>query len=449
MKRYTAYKDGGVEWIGEIPEHWEIKRVKSIAQVYNGATPKSIEGYWNGAIAWVTPSDISQLGEQKFIKETIRTITETGLQSCGCTLCPPNSLIVTNRAPIGNIAISKIAITTNQGCKSIVMEDADVHFIYYVFKVSTEELNARGQGTTFTELSTFSLRNFKIALPPLPEQHQIVRFLDDKTAKIDRLIRLKQRKIDLLREKRTALINHVVTKGLYPNVKMKDSGVEWIGEVPEHWKITKLKYEYSIQSGGTPSKDNAEYWDGHIPWVSPKDMKSIFITESVDKITEEGLNAITCKLIPENSLLLVVRSGILQRTIPVAINAVPVTINQDLKAVCSKGAATVWYLYYFIKGNELNLLNDWGKQGATVESIETEFMMGFEFPLPPKAEQEVMTHYLNQQTSEIDTLIQMEQKKIDLLKEYRQALISEVVTGKVRVCEADVPENALTHEARV
>jgi type I restriction enzyme S subunit len=216
---------------------------------------------------------------------------------------------------------------------------------------------------------------------------------------------------------------------------MKDSGIEWMGKIPKHWKVTKVKYQFKIEGGGTPSKEKKEYWDGDIPWVSPKDMKSDEIVDSEDKITELGLTNSTSKLIQPNSLLIVVRSGILQRTIPISINLIPVSINQDLKSLTPKNDFPIKFMYYFIKGNEINLLKDWSKEGTTVESIEMEFMTNSVIPYPPKTEQQQIIEYLDEQTQLIDTLVQKEEIRVGLLKEYRQSLISDVVTGKIKVTD--------------
>jgi len=273
----------------------------------------------------------------------------------------------------------------------------------------------------------------QLPFPPLPEQTQIVSFLDTKTQKIDKLIEKTEQKIKLLKEKRTSLINHCVTKGLNPNVEMKDSGVEWIGEIPNEWNISKVKYEFSFKGGGTPSRENEDYWNGGIIWVSPKDMKSKKISTSQDTISEVGLENSTTSLIDENSLLIVVRSGILQRTIPIGINSIPVTINQDLKSLSPKNDSLIEFFYYFIKGNEINLLKDWSKEGTTVESIEMEFMSNSIIPLPSKTKQTQIVEYLDEKTRKIDSTIEKETQRTELLKEYRQSLISEVVTGKIDV----------------
>ena len=161
-------------------------------------------------------------------------------------------------------------------------------------------------------------------------------------------------------------------EGLKPYPAYKDSGVEWLGKVPEHWDVRKLKRAVSFSGGGTPSKADASFWGGNIPWVSPKDMRTSVITDSTDHITHAAIAASATNLVPPGAVLIVVRSGILRRSIPAAINLVEVTLNQDMKALRPTADLASKYLRALIQGNEAALIIEWTKQGATVESIEHE-----------------------------------------------------------------------------
>jgi type I restriction enzyme, S subunit len=211
-------------------------------------------------------------------------------------------------------------------------------------------------------------------------------------------------------------------------LEYRDSGVEWLGNVPESWELAPLKYIARFSGGGTPSKDNLEYWNGNIPWVSPKDMKSSRINSSIDKITERAVQDSATNVLDEGALLLVVRSGILQHSIPVAINNVSVTLNQDMKALRFNRRLDVRYALYVVSGNQKSLLLEWSKQGATVESIEQEYLSNTIFPIPSIEEQQQIANFLDHETAKIDTLIEKQQQLIELLKEKRQAVISLAVT---------------------
>ncbi len=209
----------------------------------------------------------------------------------------------------------------------------------------------------------------------------------------------------------------------------KDSGVAWLGEVPAHWVLLKLKAFTRFCGGGTPSRDNLSFWNGDIPWVSPKDMKFERIKGAEESITEEGLSSSSSSLVDSGRLLMVVRSGILKHTIPVAINDVPVALNQDMKALSfSEQVATSEFFLRWVQGLNDVLLLAWAKQGATVESIEHSYLAETLVPLPPLAEQSVIAAFLDRETGKIDTLIAEQEKLLILLAEKRQATISHAVT---------------------
>jgi type I restriction enzyme S subunit len=283
-------------------------------------------------------------------------------------------------------------------------------------------------------LPTEAFSEFVAPTPAYAEQQSIAAFLDQETAKIDALIEKQQRLIELLKEKRQAVISHAVTKGLNPNAAMKDSGVEWLGKVPAHWDVQPLKYLCTFSGGGTPSKDNLSYWtEGNIPWVSPKDMKSFWINDSQDKITQAAVQGSSTNFVEAGALLIVVRSGILQRTIPIAINTVPVTLNQDMKALSFIQEMSVEFAANFILGNIPPLLLEWSKEGATVESIEHEYLSSSVFPVPPYDEQLEINATIRKRMESFDALEQQASTGISLLQERRTALISAAVTGKIDV----------------
>lgn len=208
----------------------------------------------------------------------------------------------------------------------------------------------------------------------------------------------------------------------------KDSGVEWLGTIPSHWEISPLKYLVRFSGGGTPSKDNPEFWNGDIPWVSPKDMKIRRVVATIDNVTESAIKQSSTNLLEKGALLMVVRSGILRHSIPVAINDVTVSLNQDMKALRFADPLVSEYAYYFVTGNQSSLLLEWSKEGATVESIEHEYLAGTLFPCPPLKDRTTIINFLDHETAKIDALIEKQQRLIELLKEKRQAVISHAVT---------------------
>jgi len=210
--------------------------------------------------------------------------------------------------------------------------------------------------------------------------------------------------------------------------KYIDSNIEWLGKVPAHWDLAKLKHQCRFKGGGTPDKDNNDYWNGDIPWVSPKDMKVGLLEATVDTITQKALSETATTVVKAGAVLIVVRSGILQHSIPVAINTVDVTLNQDMKALIPSRGLSSKYLKRLIEGNQINLLLKWSKQGATVESLEQEFLSNTVLPIPPREEQTAIVNFLDRETAKIDALIDKQEQLVKLLEEKRLAMISHAVT---------------------
>ena len=208
----------------------------------------------------------------------------------------------------------------------------------------------------------------------------------------------------------------------------KDSGVEWLGDVPSHWSPEKLKYIATFSGGGTPSRENLDYWNGGIPWVSPKDMKAPLISETEETITDQGLLSSAASLVPPGAVLMVVRSGILRHTIPLSENVCEVALNQDMKAIRFSDISTARFFRYWVSGFNGKLIFVWSKQGATVESIEHSYLSGTVIPLPAPLERQAIVSFLDKETAKIDALIAAQERLIELLKEKRQAVISHAVT---------------------
>ena len=213
-----------------------------------------------------------------------------------------------------------------------------------------------------------------------------------------------------------------------PYPAYKDSGVEWLGPIPARWNLKRLKRVVEFQGGGTPAKENVEYWQGEIPWVSPKDMKVLVVLDTEDKITAEAIRESATRLVPAGAVLIVVRSGILVHSIPVALAGCEVTLNQDLKAMIPDSELVPQYLMYLISGMQRELLVEWKKEGATVESLELELVANTPTPLPSVTEQRVIAAFLDRETGKIDALVAKKERLIELLQEKRAALITRAVT---------------------
>lgn len=314
-------------------------------------------------------------------------------------------------------------------------EICDGKFLFYCFnsQYTKDQLAVAANGVTRFGLSQAAIKNLVLPAPPLPHQRAIANYLDAHTARLDALISAKERLLQLLAERRAALITRAVTRGLDENVELKDSGVDWLGKIPVGWEVKRLRFLTSVVGGGTPTTSNSEYWKGDIPWVSPKDIKVARITSTKDYITEEGLNNSPCVLINSDVLIMVVRSGILRHSIPVALTGTKVALNQDMKAFINNNLVKPDYLYYLFHGLQKKLLPVLAKPGSTVESIEMQYLMDLPIPLPPAETQENIIAELSNQLTRFKQSASKINHSLHLLREYRAALITAAVSGEVEI----------------
>jgi type I restriction enzyme, S subunit len=441
MKKYLIFKPSGIDWLDNIPEGWDVKRLKHISNTRVSNVDKKSEDEIQ-----VKLCNYIDVYKNEFINEKIEFMVATATRrQVDSFELKKGDVIITKDSEtpddIGIPAYVDLEDTKNVVCGYHLAISTPIDSVLlgkYLFRLFQSNIfrsyfEVSSNGITRYGLDTYSILNANIPLPSYSEQCIIADFLDQKTSKIDDLISKKQKLITFLKEERAAIINKAVTKGVDANVEMKDSGVEWLGEIPAHWEVKRLKYVAAFFGGGTPSKGNPAYWSGNIPWVSPKDMKAETIDDAEDHITEDAVENSSTRLIQPGAVLIVVRSGILKHSIPVAINTRTVAINQDMKAVISESFLKPEYLASLISGHQSALLVEWRKTGATVESIEHELLANTPCPIPPLHEQIAIINSLKKETTKIDLIKEKTQKEIDLLKEYRAALISEVVTGKIDV----------------
>lgn len=446
LKPYPEYKESGVEWMESLPKAWEVSPLKYHFKIIGGSTPKSDrEEYWDGNITWVTPSDLSKLSSFS-IKNSQRKITLAGLNSCGSTLVPAGSIILSTRAPIGSIAYAKEELCTNQGCKSLV-PDAKTNSMFYTYllSISSLELNSRGKGTTFLELSGAELSAFKVAFPSFQDQCSIVRFLDHETAKLDTLISKQKHLIELLQEKRQAIISNAVSKGLNPDVKMKDSGVEWLGMVPQGWNVKKIKHTSYLKGRvGWKGLTSDEYLDSGFAFlVTGTDFQSKYINWDncyhVDEFRYEDDPYIKLK----NGDLLITKDGTIGKLALVDNLDGCACLNSGIFLVRPINSYITNFLYWVLSSNSFSEFCKLTSVGSTIQHLYQNVFENFSFPVPSIEEQRQIVSFIEDSTRKIDSLIDKTHLSIDLAKEHRAALISSAVTGKIDVRDyADAMEVA-------
>lgn len=436
-KAYPEYKDSGVEWLGKIPKKWKVSKVKYIAPFQVGWTPPTKnDANFIGDNLWVNISDL----KGKFISSTAKYISDLAAKQASMEITPRGSLLYSFKLSVGAVSFAKCDLYTNEAIASF-LDDAKLplSYLYYAlpkFIIENSSTNIYGAKILNQEL----IKNSWLFAPDSEEAGKIAIFLDHETAKIDNLIEKQQQLIELLKEKRQAVISHAVTKGLNPDVPMKDSGVEWLGEVPEHWGLKQIRYLCSFVGGGTPSKSNPAFWIGSIPWVSPKDMKIDYIFDAEDHISESAVKQSSTKLIPVNSVLIVVRGMILSHSFPVAINTEIVTINQDMKALIPNVKISFEYLHLVLNGFRKNVLDLTDNSAHGTKCLKTESFERMQIPIPPLQEQLKIVFDIKALLSKIDSLVSGKNEALTLLQERRTALISAAVTGKIDVRNWVAPE---------
>jgi type I restriction enzyme S subunit len=407
MIKYSKYKPSGIGWLGDIPERWEVKRLKDVSNIVNGSTPKSnIDDFWDGDITWVTPSDISKLNG--FIYESEKSITQEGYESCGTKMVPLNSTILTCRAPIGNTVMAGKEICTNQGCKSLTSNLIEYRYLYYFVLSANEEINSLGQGTTFLELSRRSLGDTKLSFPSSKqEQIAIANYLDEKTSKLDQLISNKKKQIKRLKEIRQIEINKAVSKGLDSNVKLKPSGVEFIGDIPEHWEVKRLKDFAKIENG--------------------RDYKDVEIDEGGYPVYGSGGEfRRSSEFLFNKPSVLLGRKGTIDKPLLVTkpFWTVDTMFYTDIKI-------NVNYNFFYYLCNTIQF--DMYAYGSALPSMTQQTLHTINFSKPPLKEQTAIANYLDQKTSKIDLLVSNLENQIKQLQEIIKIEIYNAVTGKIRV----------------
>ena len=408
-------KPSGIAWIGDIPESWKTKKIKYYTEIVNGSTPDSSDfNCWDGPIKWITPADMDNTG---IISEGERTLTQYGYNSCGTTMLPKGSVVISSRAPIGKINITGDVLCTNQGCKSLVGK-ADNRYLYYLLLAGQEELVRLGRGTTFIELSTYDLANFGIVLPKITEQLTIADFLDAQCAKIDSVVADIEKQIETLQKYKKSLITETVTKGLDRSVPIKDSGVEWIGEIPKHWKTIPLKYLFSLYAGG----DVNEYD------FSDEQTEKYRYPIYSNSLENCGLFGYTSKYRFSGNTFTVTGRGEVGKAVPRFDSYYPIV--RLLACIPKSDADNEFYAYCV---NSADVLGD----QTAMAQLTTQKLGMLVVPLPSADEQKRISDYLNHQCKKADAVIEQKREQLRVIQQHKKSLIYEYVTGKKRVTEVN------------
>jgi len=430
MPRYEVYKDFGVEGRDNPTDRWDSKALKYLVDYNIKTLAEDTDPEYE--LKYIEIGDVNNIGE---ILNTTTYSFKNAPSRCRRVLSKDDVFISTVRTYLKAIGYIKEEcedfVCSTGFCVLSPKESLNPGYLYYsiIDEKFLNEVISKSTGVSYPAITPTQLVNIKINIPPLTEQTQIVEFLDSKTSLIDKLISVKQRKIELLKEKRTALINHVVTKGLNPNVKMKDSGIEWIGEIPEHWEVKKMKYAvFHSTEKALPPTDAIK--------ISPENVESNTGKCLNYRSEYEGEGYSFTK----GDLLLNKLRIYLKKILFAELDGF--SMGEMLVLRC-KSTLYNRYFYYLLFNQGLIDFLDAQSTGIKMPRVSPEIILNTRIIYPPKSEQTQIVKYLDKKTKKIDNLLTLEQKKIELLKEYRESLISEVVTGKIKVMkDAYSPQQA-------
>ena len=313
---------------------------------------------------------------------------------------------------------------------------------YFYYLCTTIPFELHRDQTTLPSMTQSGLADISFSVAPLEEQAQIADFLDWRTAQIDALIAKKQALLERLREQRQSLVAHLVTRGLDRDAPTRETDTPWLQHIPAHWDAIPLGFLTSMSGGMTPSMNNPEYWDGDVPWVTPKDMKQAEVSDATDHVTDLALSETGLSLVPPGAILIVVRGMILAHSFPTAMVRAPVTINQDMKALRCTDRLDSDYLFWCLNGFADVLINQAQESAHGTKKMETETIKKFVLPVPPLEEQRGIAKQLSKALAKVDQSNRLATEAIELLTEYRSALITAAVTGQIDVRGVKVPAPA-------
>ena len=437
LKPYPEYKDSGLPWLGEVPVHWEIRRNGGLFQQRNDSGDNELPIL---EVSLRTGVRVRDFATSK--RKQVMTNRSKYKQAAQGDLV--YNMMRMWQGAAGIAPVSGLVSPAYVVCRAL--PGIDSGYFSRLFKtvgyLAEIDSASRGIVKDRNRLYWDQFKQICSPLPPTSEQAAIARFLAWATNRLDRAIGAKRRIITLLQEQKQAIIHRAVMQGLDPSVPLKDSGIPWLGEIPEHWEVKKIRSLAEVYGGMTPSKSAERYWTGDTPWISPKDMKQFEITGSIAHISDAAVRETGIAAIPFPAVLFVVRGMILARKLPVAVTRIPVTLNQDMKGLMPRVDISAEYLAFLLSGAQKEILGLVEEAGHGTKCLRTDSWASFEVPLPARQEQNAICNFILSANSAIDNAALRLDSEITLLREYRTRLIADVVTGKLDVRElaAGLPE---------
>lgn len=424
-------KNSGVNWLHKIPTNWQTSKLLYCLREQICDGPHETPNYIDNGIPFVS---VDSLNDGKNINFDIvkKFISEQQYQAyMAKAKLEVGDILFSKAATIGKTAIvpnekfmiwSPLAVIKNN--QNVI----DNIFLYYLLNCA-ELITAIRLSGSYNTQANVGIREIERAIIPVPSlevQKSIANFLDQKCSEIDSLSIDIQSQIDVLEEYKKSIITEAVTKGLNPDVKMKDSGIGWIGMIPEHWDLKPLKYNFTITSGSTPNSTIQDFWDGDVLWITPADFKTddYYTSGGRRNISKLGYQSCSTNMIPSNSIIFSKRAPIGS----VVINSVPLCTNQGCLACIPNTKLNIKF-YYFVMSIYDEIFNLFGN-GTTFKEISATVFSNMHFAEPTLEEQQEIVDFLDKKCAEIDAIIASKKAQLETLAEYKKSLIYEYVTGK-------------------
>ena len=430
-KAYPEYKESGVEWVGEIPSDWCMwKLAHAFNEIGSGTTPPTNNEKWfKGDVPWITTGEL----REKIITDTKKKLSPSTLKAFPTLKKYPvgSIAIAMYGATIGRLGIFGVEAATNQACcvmtTSTQLNNKYLFYWLWAFKEDIIRLSSGGGQPNINQEKVASLR---VSAPKSKEQQKIANFLDYETAKIDTLIAKQEKLIELLKEKRQAVISHAVTKGLNPNAPMRDSGVEWLGEVPKHWVVAGFKkfIEKIVDyRGKTPNKT-----DSGVFLVTARNIKKGVVDYSLSNefISEDDYSETMSRGKPNIGDVLFTTEAPLGEVANVDNTDIALA-QRIIKFSGKKDILDNYFFKYFMMSEAFQTSLSLYASGSTVKGIKAERLVYLRKLIPPLAEQKEITHHIDIELKKFDLLVSKAEVGIELIKERKTALISAAVTGKI------------------
>jgi len=427
LKPYPEYKDSGLPWLGEVPGHWQILRLKSAAKILMGQSPSSQD---------CSDKPIGAPFLQGCAEFGVRTPKPRQFCSSAPKIAPSGAILLSVRAPVGRLNLSDQEYGIGRGLCAVVPQQAilSVPYARYSIEAGVDGLMVFSTGSTYGAVSVGDVGVQPFPLPPLEEQAGIVRFLDWANGRLERAIRAKRKVIALLNEQKQAIIHRAVTRGLDPTVPLKDSGIPWLGQIPAHWEVRRLGRLARVFNGTTPSRAVPSYWsNGSIPWLSSGKVNDHVINTPSELITARALAECSLSIVPSGALLMgLIGQG---RTRGMcALLAIDACISQNLAAVVPGPVLSNQFLYFALVAC-YDDIREFGR-GGNQAALNCEIVGRLPIPVPPLEEQTSIGQSLSSEISQLLPVENTIKREIELLREYRTRLVADVVTGKLDVREA-------------